>query len=280
MLVKLKQIDFESFIDKAYEMAIVPEYTSYPIYYDGIKTRENYIERSKKSFERENEEILLFFYDNKFCGWIHYFYIIEDNYLQTISMSACNNIEYMLKEFLEYINNIFPKISIYFGFPKENIKAIDFLLNNSFKIEEESWNMVKHIHNIDEKNISESIVRINENNYDMFSNIHSKYDGEIYRDSKHILEDLHNWIVFVFLKEKIPIATIYCKKGNIAEIFGCDFVDDYNKEVHKKLILSTIFLSNIEVYRDIIYFCQGNEKIALDELGFSTVGKYILLSNK
>lgn len=61
MLVKLKQIDFESFIDKAYEMAIVPEYTSYPIYYDGIKTRENYISVQKNLLREKMKKYFYFF---------------------------------------------------------------------------------------------------------------------------------------------------------------------------------------------------------------------------
>lgn len=102
MLIKLEAFMFEEFAEQAYEMAMIPEITSYPVYYDGIKTKEDFMERAEKAFARENEEILLFYREDEFSGWIHFYALPEDQYLATVSMSAREGIEQMLDEFLVF----------------------------------------------------------------------------------------------------------------------------------------------------------------------------------
>ena len=52
--------EFEKYIDFAYGLAMDLTKSGYPTYCDGIKTKESFIERSLKAFEREDEEMLLF----------------------------------------------------------------------------------------------------------------------------------------------------------------------------------------------------------------------------
>ncbi len=72
MLTPLKREEFDKHIDFVYALALDPARSGYPTYTDGIKTRADFVERAKKAFERENEEILLYEREDRIAGWIHY----------------------------------------------------------------------------------------------------------------------------------------------------------------------------------------------------------------
>lgn len=60
MLKPCAKNEFDQYVDFAYELATDAEKSAYPTYCDGIKTKEMFIERLLKAYERETEEILLF----------------------------------------------------------------------------------------------------------------------------------------------------------------------------------------------------------------------------
>ena len=102
MLTVLSEADFDRYIDRMYELALIPECTGYPVWYDGYKTKDMFIERTRKAFARENEEILLFTLDGEFCGWVQYYELPEDRYFGTVSMGASRGMERMLSEWIAY----------------------------------------------------------------------------------------------------------------------------------------------------------------------------------
>ncbi len=62
MLRTLKQEEFEQYAEFAFSLVLDLSKSSYPTYTDGIKTKEDFIRTAKKALEKENEEILLFFW--------------------------------------------------------------------------------------------------------------------------------------------------------------------------------------------------------------------------
>lgn len=133
MLNVLAKEDFEKCIGFAYDLALDPTITSYPVYYDGVKTREDFIRRAEEAFHNQNEEILLFSDEDSALGWIHYYYLPEDNYLGTVSLSIRKNKETAMDEFLLYVEQKYPGCHIYLGFPEENQEAISALIHHDFR---------------------------------------------------------------------------------------------------------------------------------------------------
>lgn len=62
--------EFEKNIDFAYGPATDLTKSGYPTYCDGVKTKEMFVERSLKTFGRENEQILLFEIEGEAQGLI------------------------------------------------------------------------------------------------------------------------------------------------------------------------------------------------------------------
>ncbi|MBQ2144620.1 MAG: hypothetical protein II436_05850, partial [Oscillospiraceae bacterium] len=175
MLTVLSEADFDRYIDRMYELALIPECTGYPVWYDGYKTKDMFIERTRKAFARENEEILLFTLDGEFCGWVQYYELPEDRYFGTVSMGASRGMERMLSEFLDFAEARFPDDSIYLGFPAENREALDFLPSRGFRLGETTWNMLlRDLPHAALLPPSDAVVRIGRENYDVFRALHAK----------------------------------------------------------------------------------------------------------
>ena len=181
MLIPLEKTAFHEFAEQAYEMALIPANTSYPIYYDGIKTKANFLHRAAKAFEQEHEEILLFYKDGTFSGWLHVFALPEDRYLSTVFMAARTGMEQMLEEFLEFAAKKYPNYKVYLGFPEENQAALLYLQTHGFAMEEQSWNMVLSMADwTGSMRESDFVIAIGKENYALFDQIHSQWDGMMY----------------------------------------------------------------------------------------------------
>ena len=65
MLRLLQETEFDRYIGFAYELALDPARSGYHVYYDGMKTREDFVSRARKALERPGEDILLFVEDGE-----------------------------------------------------------------------------------------------------------------------------------------------------------------------------------------------------------------------
>ena len=132
MLGALQERDFDQYSSFAWELAQDRTRSGYPTYTDGIKTEQNFIERERKAFSRENEEILLFEQNGQVEGWIHYRYEKADCYLDICAFNIRANTKAAVAEFLSYIEERFPGYELYLGFPRSNTDAVSCLEENGF----------------------------------------------------------------------------------------------------------------------------------------------------
>ncbi len=78
MLIPLQEKDLNQYVDFVYELALDPARTFYPVFFDGIKTKEDFIARVRKAFSRPEDEILLCQVNGTVEGWLHYFHLPGD----------------------------------------------------------------------------------------------------------------------------------------------------------------------------------------------------------
>lgn len=147
MLKKCTEPEFEKYVDFIYELALVPSKSGYPTYNDGIKTKEMFLERSRKAFSKNTEDILLFEHNGNVEGWIHYYWIPEDHYLSTVSFNINLAVEEALQEFLDFAKTEFCGYDLYLGYPAENKNAVDFLSAHGFECIEEDYNNTAFLEN-------------------------------------------------------------------------------------------------------------------------------------
>lgn len=272
MLKRITENEFNQYIDFAYNLAMNKEKCSYPVYYDGIKTKDDFYKDEKESFKSKTSEILLFIHNNNVEGWINYYFINEDKYIQISSFSINNYTSLALDEFITYINNKFIGYELYLGFPEDNVEAINYL-NLKAELIEEAYNNVLLIDNFKKDNLNNNIIKIDKNNYHYFAKLH--IDKDLYWTSERIYDDLNNWIIYLKLENNKPLSTIFATnmEDDAYEIFGY-YLEDNNKDSLKELINALIVDSKANIKYIVLFEeLDENQKILL-KIGFNLIGKY------
>lgn len=284
MLKKLQEQDFEQYVDFAYQLALDSTKSGYPTYIDGIKTKDDFVARARKAFSangEENfaasEEILLYEQEGEVQGWIHYFYLPEDHYLDTCAFCIASGMGEALTEFIAFAREHFPGSELYLGFPKENTEAVDTLKSLNFDCIEESYNDAIDFEDYLLQPEDVGIIFINRENYEFFSSLHGQNDSDMYWNSARILDTIDRWRIYVCLKNtKIAGAIYYMADTLIPEIFGIDFPDNiYNGSVYRALLTAALNDCKRRGAKHMIFFNEDESQTDAIACGFRCVGEYL-----
>lgn len=278
MLRVCTEQEYKNYVDFVYEIAIDQSKAGYPTYSDGIKTKEMFIERSKKAFSRDNEEILLFEYDGIVEGWIHYYYLSEDNYLSTVSFNINMHTEQALQEFLEFAKIQFKGYELFLGYSKENKKAVDFLSSYGCECIEEDYNNTAFLNKYKPVKVNDALVRIDKENYQYFREIHNMIEGDMYWNSDRIYSDIDNWIIYVMINNDETLGSVYYMVDDDGwfEIFGIDMRDNvFDAEVFSELLKQALNTAKELNGKYMTFFCDEEGEEIAKNLGFECIGKYV-----
>ena len=274
MLVKATKEDIEQYMDFAYSLAMDQTKSGYPLWSDGVSTKEEFVERVWRSYESEDRDILLFLVDGAVEGWIQFFYWEEDRYLQTNGFLINSHTEQALTEFLEYAGARFAGYDLYLGFPKRNTDAISTLQKRGCRLIEESYHDIYVFDGSDIQAETDGIVRVTESNFSEFSKIY-QVDSETYWSAERIFRTLNEWLIYLLYWENIAVGYICVRNGDIVSLGYGD--NTFDKSAYKSLV--TVILRDLQVagYKKLIFFNDDEEsQSAALELGFSCVGVYVL----
>jgi len=277
MLIKATLEDIESYGNMAYQLALNPAKSSYPAYGDGIKTKEDFFEDAEGAVTKETSDLLLFVLDGTVEGWLEYFWIPEDKYLQLRGCNINRGTEQALKELLELLEKRFAGYTMYFGFPGENLDAVAFLQVQGFRCIEEDWN---HSFFFDDYKLlpdDRNNERITRANFDNFRAVYHA-DPETYWNCDRILETIDDWTIFVYNNNSAPAATVFLRgdKGYF-EIYGMEFADGvFQENAFRGLLTASLNACKRMGAKYMTYFCGEEEKHILPEFGFQCIGQYVL----
>ena len=197
MLVPLQEKDFHKYIDFAYELALDPARTCYPVYYDGVKTRALFEADARKGISLPEDQILLYEEDGVIEGWLHYYYLPEDRYIAHRSCGIRRNTARALQELSEHLAARYPGCEWAVGFPSENQEALDWVKGAGFELLEDSQYYTFHFDQYIPGPEDPSVERITEKNFEKFQRVHRAIEGEMYWNCQRLREDLPSWDLFV-----------------------------------------------------------------------------------
>lgn len=277
MLIKATPEDIAQYGDFAYRLALDPTRSAYPAYSDGIKTRMGFEADAVSAVTKDTSELLLFVSEGTVEGWIQYFWIPQDRYLQ---LSACNircGTARALAELLELLRERFPGYTMYFGFPGENTEAIRFLREHGFQSIEEDWNQSFFFDNYDPHPADAGVIRITRENFEDFRTVYHP-EPETYWDCDRILETMDDWIIFGFYKNGVPAAAVFLQgEDGYYEIYGLEFADGiFAEDIFRALLTAALNACKGMGAKYMTYFCGEKARRILPELGFRCVGRYVL----
>lgn len=277
MLIKATVADIKKYGEFAYSLALNPTKSSYPTYCDGIKTKADFFAAAERAVAKETSELLLFSMDENVEGWISFFWIPEDKYLQLNGFSINRGTEQALAELVDMIETRFAGYTAYFGYPGENRDAIEFLQAHDFKCIEQDWNHSFFFDGYKPTNCVQSVEKISRQNFDKFRAVYHA-DPETYWNCDRILETIDDWTIFVYNRADTPIATVFLTGDEgYFEIYGAEFVDgSFQENVFRELLTASLNVCKRMGAKYMTYFCGEEEKHVLTELGFECVGQYVL----
>lgn len=275
MLIKLQRQDFEKYVDFAYELSLNKTKCSFPAYFDGVKKKQDFIDSALKTFDSKTDEILLYKYENKVYGWIHYYVLKDDNYIGIHVFSIEKNIRAALREFEEFCRENFAGMTLYAGFPAENKGAVKYFEENGYGLLETSFPFIFHFDNFKPTDTDKCVKRINNHNFCEFEKLHAAVEEDMYWNSKRILNTLESWAIYLF-DDGNKTAALYCNvMGDLPEIFGVDFENGAFDE-NAFLTLMRACLNGISESgkKHLYYFAEEIETQVLSELSFKNIGTY------
>lgn len=282
MLRSLSKNEYKSYLDWAYSLALDMTRSGYPTYADGLKTKSEFEEAAARVFEREHEEILLFEIGGKALGWLHYFALPEDKYLDTRAFCTESQTEQAMDELLAYLAPKYPGFTMHFGFPTQNTRAINHLIELGWPLEEESLVGVMKFEEYTPKPETAEPVAITAENFERFAAIHAQWDGQMYWDNAHLREELDRWHLYVYQRDGRDIACNYfvCVDGML-EIFGTDYAGGhFDKAAFRALLLRALNQGKAQGMESFYYFYNSEEAPTVKELGIRSLGKYVMYSKR
>ncbi len=278
MLTPLEPEEFDRYVDFAYYLALDTTKSGYPTYTDGVKTREDFVERARKAFSRDNEEILLFRHGGRVAGWIHWYILPEDRYIDTCSFCIAEGMRTAIEAFVAFVRRRFPGNDLFLGFPKENVEATAALEALGFELIEESYNNVLDFASYQPLPEPADVVPITRENYGLFAALHEA-ETDMYWNTARILAALDGWRVLVALRDGEAAGAIYHRVWDddlsMDEIFGVDFPGDYDSEVFRELMAAVLNAEKRRGVEHMVFFDDDTTHADTLACGFRCVGQYV-----
>ena len=277
MLIKATVEDIKKYCEFAYSLALNPAKSCYPTYADGIKTKSDFLDAAERAVANRTSELLLFSIDGNVEGWISYYWIPEDKYLQLNSFNINRGTEQALTELLEMIEAKFTGYTAYFGYPGNNYDAINFLAEHGFKCIEHDWNHSFFFEGYEIEEYSPCVEKVSRHNFDKFRVVYHA-DPETYWNADRIFETVDDWTIFIYNQADTPVATVFLTGDDgYYEIYGSEFADGvFHEGVFRELLAASLGECKRLGAKYMTYFCSEDEKPVLSELGFKCVGQYVL----
>lgn len=287
MLLPLQEKDFDKYIGFAYELSLNPAKTSYPAYFDGVKTKEEFVESARASFTCPDEEILLYLENGEAEGWIHCYTIPKERYVGQVSCSFRHGASAALDEYAAYLAERYPGYDWEMSFPAANREVLDWLERTpGFQFLENSRHYQLLFDQYTPLPESPGIERITEENFEKFRKIHRTIDSNMYWNTQRILDDLPRWDLYVAEEDGAAgeIASVYQGSG-CYHPFAIAFSDGaFHENLCRRLLARAMNDGKAKGAVYLPFFVDPAQERELDrmmpELGFQLIGEYTAYRKK
>ncbi len=282
MLRVLNQEEYKNYLDWAYGMALDMSRSGYPTYADGLKTRAEFDETAALAHEREHEGALLFEDGGRALGYIHYFALPEDKYLDTRAFCTEDKTEQAIDELVAYLAEKYPGFTMHFGFGVQNTRAVNRLVELGWPLDEESLVGVMKFEDYTPRPETVELAPITAENFDRFAALHAHMDGKMYWDNAHLREALDRWHIYVYHQDGRDQASVYFMYvDGMVEIFGMDFEEDARYfDALRALLLRTLNQGKADGMESFYFFHEEKDAPTVKELGIRSLGTYVMYAKK
>ena len=288
MLTRLTEAEFDRYAPWAYDLAMTAEHASYPTWMDGIKTREDFMVRARRSFT--DEEVLLFRHDGEVRGWIQWFAIPAENYAMTVSFLVEDHVEAAAREFVAHVAQTNPGVTLDIGLDGDNkqaVAALDIGLDGDnkqavaalescgFTLLESAVNHTIFFDRYQPVAVPEGVALMQPGEEADFRRLHNNPD--MYWNAERILADLPNWKVYLHRQKGAAVAALVCRAEEWPEVFSVEFDGEaFRLDSYRAMLAACLNDLQAAGRRYMTYFEEDECALPiLAELGFERVGRYL-----
>ena len=279
MLRTIEPSEFRTCVDFAYPLALDPARSGYPVYFDGMKTQEDFINRTRKALERPCEDILLFEEDGEVEGLIAFEHPEEERYLHAYVFSIRRDTGTALAEFVDYCRERWPGFDLDLGFPAENVEALSWLDGQGIPCNERSWNFLLNLDGYKPLPEPSGVKRITADNFEDFAAVHRQVQGDMYWNCERVRNSLNRWAIFVIgAGESAGELLMTLDDDPHQEIFALEFADGRrHAEAFRAMLAAALNCLKAHGTKWLTFFVDEGapEGDVLKELGFRLVGTFV-----
>ena len=279
MLIPAAEQDLHRYGHPAYLLSQDPTASCYPSYRDGIKTEADFLAAARQALESDTAELLLYVQGGVPTGWLSYFWLSEDRYLQLDSCCIADGTAQALTELLDRLSARFPGYTLYFGYPAENRVAARTLFAHGFSLLERSWDHSFSFAQPGPERLPPNVRRITRECFSLFRALYRPEPGT-YWTCDRILAALEDWIIFVSGPEDAPEAAILLTGADRRyEVFGTAYSGgSFREDSLRTLLTACLAICRQQGAAHLTFFCGAEERPVLSALGFRCIGQYMLYS--
>lgn len=280
MLKVVDENTIEEVINFSWEVAKNVIHTSYPLRKSKLE-----LEKSlRKSMDHAEDKVLGYYKNDNLMGVIELFVEVTERYLQ-VRTYVKDDFDEIMNELLIYLKAYYPNFKAHFGYPKENIKAINYFTVNQYSCIEASSDLRLCTNDfVFKRDIKSAVQRLQKDNFSQYAPFHDQHGGEqMYWNSARLYNAFDSWYIYVYMSgsEIVGSILIYCKpKLDCIEVFGL-FVEEIPNqyEVIEDLLYHSIskILGRETGIKEVIFFIEEKDTIQYEiakQIGFKDKGSY------
>lgn len=274
MIQEVSLNNLDDCIDFAWSLSRSTETNSYPIYESKEKMKKRFI----RAIEHPSDLVYAFYSLEILCGVACLEVILEDNYIHATGIYISHNFDEVMSEFLDYLKVKYDGFDLVLGYPKENLKAVNYFKGLDADLVESSSDWRLQCDEFTDKCEQSSIHLISDNEFEEYAVFHDNQFKNMYWTSERLRSVLKEWRIFVHKESDTIDACIFITiRSDYSEIFGvADTTED--KRLTQMLLSQSIQnLIREDKIENVIYFIEDGEDVQLEaanKLGFKYNSSY------
>lgn len=287
MLTKLAKNQLDQYIEYAHTLSCHRDCSIYPSYADTIKTIDDFSRIMHRYVEEENNEILLYYKDECLHGYIHYYWDDTDKNLWFYCFSIEKDFyEDALEEFFSTYQKRYQGYNVDFGVSTDNQKAMTYLYSHQWNLIETADVHVLHFVEYQNNDKPTSVIKVTEENYEEFAQIHQLIDKDMYwncdRLRQRVKEHDSQWHLFFYQKNQKTVAAACLRlmeKSSMGEVFSIAYASKVDSQALQELLKAMFDCCQTNHIKHFINFVDEDnelEKRMLEELGIHRIDTYQL----
>lgn len=260
-LLLMNEADWQLHADHAWQLSQNLRTSGFPSYLDGIKTREDFEQSAQKGLASRYDILLRCETGETTRGYIHAFYLPDEAYASVcLFLFEDGWQEAMLRRFVAWARERWPKAQLDMGFPPENCLSCAALAALGFEMLEQSEMYTLNLGAYTSAPRGES-VRPMEGTADETSFARLHRGDDMFWTAERVLEQKEQWLVLLHRGAAGDDAALLCRRDELlSEIFGVFYKNGFDAAACHALYAACLWELKRNECKNLVVMIEGEDE--------------------